>query len=171
MGYLDSIISALSAIAGVLVGFGLKWLTSIGRVKVFLIDINIHYLKKNAMGENIDAVDYKDGKGARVYIEVDIHNTSGNNKVIRQYEVAIFNESHELNGNLGDVDTKVTNKNEIVIHTPRPFVITPSGIVNKRLEFFLCEEVIDLKKCDYYFTYRNNNNKLIKTKLDISPFV
>ena len=171
----ETLIGSLSTIIGVVVGFSLKYITEIGKIKIYLNDLNIHYRTRDKSGGVVEVEYYEENSsiisGCRVYFDIDILNTSGKNKVIRNFQIQILNNTKQLvRGEIGDIDTKTRQGGSIIMNTPRPFTILPNNLVNKRLEYLIGKDVPDLRKCSFYFIYRNKKNKLFKEELNIKDY-
>lgn len=171
MDYWGAIISVSSAILGVIIGFVLKRITSSGKISLYLNIFNIHYLSQGNTGEILKVQDENEAKFARIFFEIDIHNSSGNNKIIRQLKLDVKNNNKVLNGHLGDVDTKTVSSGQVQIRTPRSFIIPPNSVSSRQFEFVSNEKPPKLENSICYISYINENNKKIRTKLNTESYM
>lgn len=157
--FLPHIIGVGGTLLGVILGFLLNRLLTIGTVKIFINDFNKTVFKKSKSGQEVKSKDLKDLCKIHFYYDIDLYNRSSEFKIIRNLKmVAEFNSSVK-EFELEDISTKEYHNNLITVNTLSCLTIPPKSVKKLRLEITARENIVELYNAKIYIQFYDYKDK------------
>lgn len=146
-------ISVLASLLGVLLGFFLNNLSRRGRIKIFQNNISIYYFEREPSGGFSRQKEITDKTvSVSVKMNLDLYNTSSySRKIARDIKMKFKGEHGTSFSNLN----KLNNIN-----------LLPNELMNLSISFGVNENFDEFKNSPWELVYYNENNKLVKVKIN-----
>lgn len=146
-------ISVLASLLGVLLGFFLNNLSRRGRIKIFQNNISIYFLERDDYGGYIPKKEITDKTvSVSVKMNLDLYNTSSySRKIARDIKM-------KFKGEHGTSFSNLNNLNNINL--------LPNELMNLSISFGVNENFDEFKNSPWELVYYNENNKLVKVKIN-----
>ena len=146
-------ISILGTLLGVLLGAFLNNLSRRGRIKIFQNNISIYFEERDDYGGYIPKKEITDKTvSVSVKMNLDLYNTSSYSRKIAR------NIKMKFKGEHGTSFSNLNNLNNINL--------LPNELMNLSISFGVNENFDEFKNSPWELVYYNENNKLVKVKIN-----
>lgn len=157
-------ISVLASLLGVLLGFFLNNLSRRGRIKIFQNNISIYYFEREPSGGFSHQKEITDKtESVEILLNLDFYNTSNyTRKIARDVKINIINQKSNFKLRLKNNETtKVMDKDDL-----KNINLLPNELMNLSISFGVNENFDEFKNSPWELVYYNENNKLVKVKIN-----
>ena len=157
-------ISVLASLLGVLLGFFLNNLSRRGRIKIFQNNISIYYFEREPSGGFSHQKEMTDKtESVEILLNLDFYNTSNyTRKIARDVKINIINQKSNFKLRLKNNETtKVMDKDDL-----KNINLLPNELMNLSISFGVNENFDEFKNSPWELVYYNENNKLVKVKIN-----
>lgn len=161
-------ISVLASLLGVLLGFFLNNLSRRGRIKIFQNDISIYYFEREPSGGFSHQKEITDKTEiVEILLNLDFYNTSNyTRKIARDVKINIINQKSNFKLRLKNNETTKVMAGMIHKDDLKNINLLPNELKNLSISFGVNENFDEFKNSPWELVYYNENNKLVKVKIN-----
>lgn len=164
----ESVIGALIGIVGTVIGTILGWLlnnlSNKGKLNLYVSEWNYKFQKQDEIGGFVDASDFTESKYFHYDLSVDVYNSSGETKIMRNVKI-LFQKKKELiwKHSPNDDSTRRISGPMSFYDNVQPINVEPKTVFKIKMHFGLWEsdekfsELMDVDRI--YLSYVNEYNK------------
>jgi hypothetical protein len=161
-------ISVLASLLGVLLGFFLNNLSRRGRIKIFQNNISIYYFEREPSGGFSHQKEMTDKTEiVEILLNLDFYNTSNyTRKIARDVKINIINQKSNFKLRLKNNETTKVMAGMIHKDDLKNINLLPNELMNLSISFGVNENFDEFKNSPWELVYYNENNKLVKVKIN-----
>lgn len=158
----SAIIGVSGTLLGVMLGFILNQVVKMGKIKVFVNNINHTILNRDENGDpyKTNAIG-QDSESVTINLNLDFYNTSSFKQKIGRDFYIIFRTPK------GNIKLEI---NDIRFNRFKIINLKPNELVNHDLRVYLNSELEIYKDFDFYLEYKNSNNCTIRKKIILKDY-
>ncbi|MCX2681058.1 hypothetical protein OOZ15_13985 [Galbibacter sp. EGI 63066] len=166
----SALIGVVGTLLGVVLGALLNRIARLGKIKVFVNEVDYSFLKRNSSGgfKSMNSITNETEKLA-IRVKLDIFNSSEySRKIMRGIKFRPFENGKELvikmyNNEVNDITNFATQTGKL-----RVLNLNPKEIKSFILSVSLDKDIERIYNSKWFLTYKNTSNKEVKIKLDKS---